>query len=177
MLHRPPPNRAKTTIPRSIAPPGRGSVPVLGGSTQRSPRTLEFPGVFGAWLGQSAELHFPACSGLEEGVFGTRGDLGVAATASASASGAGKLGFSGLTAFRWATAFRSCLGYPDACRARELRAEVWRDDSVGWPAVGPLCGGCDWEPGCSSCAEGMTASEGVGLGCGGLAVALFSQPR
>lgn len=132
--------------------------------------------MFGAWLGQSAELHFPACSGLEEGVFGTRGNLGVAAaTASASASGAGKLGFSGLSAFRSATAFRSWLGYPDACQVGELRAEVWRDDSVGWPAVGPLCGGCDWEPGCSSCAEGMAASEGVGLGFGGVAVALFSQ--
>lgn len=134
--------------------------------------------MFGAWLGQSAELHFPVCSGLEEGVFGTRGDLGVAAAAaSASASGAGKLGFSGLTAFRWAAAFRSWLGYPDACQARELRTEVWRDNSVGWPTVGPLCGGCGWEPGCSSCAEGRAASEGVGLGCGGLAVALFSQSR
>lgn len=131
--------------------------------------------MFGAWLGQSTELHFPACSGLEEGVFGTRGDLGVAA---AAASASGKLGFSGLTAFRWATAFRSWLGYPRCLSG---------SGTAGRGVAGRLCGlaGCrprsvEGVPGSQVAPaelRGMAASEGVGLGCAGVAVALFSQAR
>lgn len=48
--------------PGAIAPPGRCSVPVLGGNTQRAQRTLELPGAFGAWLGVRVQNYISQCA-------------------------------------------------------------------------------------------------------------------
>lgn len=94
------------------------------------------------------------CSGLWEGAFGSRLDWGVAAVAVAvavAAEGAGKLGYSGLVGVSLGDGFlllASGAQTPVGLGIRELKSGP--DDSVVWWAVGPLCGVCGREPGCSS---------------------------
>lgn len=145
-LRRPPPNRAKTTIPRSHRASWAG---LNSGSRRRYTEIVEgsrIPWSVRRLAGSEPGTTFPSVPRAREGVSGTRGGWGVAAVA-AAASGAGKLGregthglFAGLSLSLLASGDRK----PAGC---ELRC----GGTLGaWPAAGQLCEGCGREPGCSS---------------------------